>query len=115
MQVHETDMLQRVKPFLNADTDTVVSIQEQRFRMLALAALVPGASALLGNLMRSTVPRVPRRERRKRRKATLANRHWIRNYADSCAIELRTVTVPASLQVCVNLARCCVITQPGVC
>ena len=97
-------MLARIRPFLEPETDTCVSIQDQRFRMLALAALVPGASTLLGNLMRSTVPRVPRQERRKRRKSTLGNRQWIRQYADSCAVRAPS-PYPNPLTYAANWAR----------
>jgi hypothetical protein len=41
-----------------------------------------GASTLIGNLIRTTLPTVPGEELARRRKPTLANRRWLRHYAD---------------------------------
>lgn len=44
----------QIRPFLDHGKDLVVSLEQIRFRMLALAAVCPGASTLLGNLLRSS-------------------------------------------------------------
>ena len=45
--------LDRVAPFLDPQQDVLLSVEQVRHRLLALACLCPGASTLIGNLLRS--------------------------------------------------------------
>jgi hypothetical protein len=52
VQVLREGAARRVAPFLDPRRDVVVSVEHTRLRLLALAALCPGASTLVANLLR---------------------------------------------------------------
>lgn len=47
---------------------------------MALSAVCPGASTLVGNLLKSSTVRPPEGQQ-----STLAGRHWLRQYVNGCA------------------------------
>lgn len=51
---------------------------------MALSAVCPGASTLIGNLLKSSSVRPPGSQRR-----TLAGRQWLRQYVNGCANQVR--------------------------
>ena len=79
VQTMKQSTVEQIKPFLDPDQDVAVSMEETRFRLIALSASCPGASTLIGNLIRSStvLPEDARHE-------TLAGRKWLRQYVDGC-------------------------------
>ena len=57
VQVLKTQTMERIEPFLGK-YDCCISLEDTRFRLLSLAALYPGSSTLIGNLIRTTLPTV---------------------------------------------------------
>jgi hypothetical protein len=53
-QVLRVRSLPHIAPFLDPAQDVLLSLEHTRLRLLALSCLVPGASTLLGNLLRTT-------------------------------------------------------------
>jgi len=84
--------LQQIMPFLDPGQDVAVSTEETRFRLLALSACCPGASTLIGNLIRSSSVRP-----REARDEYLADRKWLRQYVDGCEATLCTAPVQRHL------------------
>ncbi|EFJ43388.1 hypothetical protein VOLCADRAFT_106827 [Volvox carteri f. nagariensis] len=56
VQVLRASSLAKVSPFLDAHQDVLMSVEQMRHRLLALSALCPGASTLLGNLLHTAQP-----------------------------------------------------------
>jgi len=52
-------------------------------RLLALSAVCPGASTLIGNLLKSSAVRPLESQQR-----TLAGREWLRAYVNGCAYQV---------------------------
>lgn len=52
-------------------------------RLLALSAVCPGASTLIGNLLKSSAVRPLQSQQR-----TLAGREWLRAYVNGCAYQV---------------------------
>jgi hypothetical protein len=52
-------------------------------RLLALSAVCPGASTLIGNLLKSAAVRPLEGQQR-----TLAGREWLRRYVNGCAFQV---------------------------
>lgn len=48
VQVLQRAAMERIAPFLDAERDQIVSLEQTRHRLLALSCLCPGASTLLG-------------------------------------------------------------------
>ncbi|GAB4817363.1 hypothetical protein N2152v2_004409 [Parachlorella kessleri] len=84
--------VRQIAPFLDPGQDVVVSMEQTRFRLLALSAVCPGASTLIGNLLRSSNVSPPEAQQ-----ATLAGRKWLRAYVNGCAFQLWEVSVPPHL------------------
>ena len=82
----------QVGPFLDPEQDVVMSMEETRYRLLALSAVTPGASTLLGNLLRSSAVRPL-----EAREPTLAGRRWLREYVDGCEYSLFTAPIQRHL------------------
>jgi hypothetical protein len=53
-QVLRVRSLPLIAPFLDPAQDVLLSLEHTRLRLLALSCMVPGASTLLGNLLRTT-------------------------------------------------------------
>lgn len=83
VQTMKQSTVEQIKPFLDPDQDVAVSMEETRFRLIALSASCPGASTLVGNLIRSSTvcPEDARHD-------TLAGRKWLRQYVDGCEATL---------------------------
>jgi len=81
VQTMKQSTVEQIKPFLDPDQDVAVSMEETRFRLIALSASCPGASTLIGNLIRSSavLPEDARHE-------TLAGRKWLRQYVDGLSL-----------------------------
>ncbi len=80
--------VRQVAPFLDPATDVIVSVEATRLRLLALSAVCPGASTLVGNLLRSAAVAPP-----SARGETLAGRRWLRQYVSGCEYALHEVPV----------------------
>lgn len=72
----------RISPFLDPEQDVIVSMEQTRLRLLALSAVCPGASTLIGNLLKSSNVRP-----KEAREPMLAGRRWLRAYVDGCAYQ----------------------------
>jgi voltage-gated potassium channel Kch len=72
----------RISPFLDPEQDVIVSMEQTRLRLLALSAVCPGASTLIGNLLKSSNVRPE-----EAREPMLAGRRWLRAYVDGCAYQ----------------------------
>lgn len=83
VQTMKQSTVDQIRPFIDPDQDVAVSMEETRFRLLALSATCPGASTLIGNLIRSSTVRP-----REARQETLAGRRWLRQYVDGCEATL---------------------------
>lgn len=83
VQTMKQSTVEQIKPFLDPDQDVAVSMEETRFRLMALSASCPGASTLIGNLIRSSTVRPE-----DARQDTLAGRKWLRQYVDGCEATL---------------------------
>jgi voltage-gated potassium channel Kch len=79
VQTMKQSTVEQIQPFLDPDQDVAVSMEETRFRLIALSASCPGASTLIGNLIRSSTVRPE-----DARDDTLAGRKWLRQYVDGC-------------------------------
>lgn len=56
MQVLRRSSVDVISPFLDPYLDVIMSVEGTRMRLLALSSLVPGASTLIANLLRSSGP-----------------------------------------------------------
>jgi len=56
MQVLRRSSVDVIAPFLDPYLDVIMSVEGTRMRLLALSSLVPGASTLIANLLRSSGP-----------------------------------------------------------
>lgn len=83
VQTLKQTTVNQIAPFLDPGQDVAVSTEEIRFRLLSLSAFCPGASTLIGNLIRSSSVR-PKEDREE----TLAGRRWLRQYVDGCEATL---------------------------
>ena len=83
VQTVRKKMVDRIAPFLDPGQDVIVSMEQIRLRLLALSAVCPGASTLIGNLLKSSNVKPP-----EARDETLAGRKWLRAYVDGCAFQL---------------------------
>lgn len=83
VQTMQQSTVEQIKPFIDPEQDVAVSMEETRFRLLALSATCPGASTLIGNLIRSSTVRPE-----EARQETLAGRRWLRQYVDGCEATL---------------------------
>ena len=83
VQTMKQSTVDQIKPFIDPEQDVAVSMEETRFRLLALSATCPGASTLIGNLIRSSTVRPE-----EARQETLAGRRWLRQYVDGCEATL---------------------------
>ena len=83
VQTMKQSTVDQIKPFIDPEQDVAVSMEETRFRLLALSATCPGASTLIGNLIRSSTVRPE-----EARQETLAGRRWLRQYVDGCEAKL---------------------------
>ncbi|KAK9808990.1 hypothetical protein WJX72_007481 [[Myrmecia] bisecta] len=92
VQVLQRSSLQLIAPFLDAEQDVIVSIEQTRHRLLALSCLCPGASTLIANLLRQAAI-LPRDARRK----TAAGRRWLRSYVNGCAYKICQAPLGPSL------------------
>ncbi|GIM15032.1 hypothetical protein Vretimale_17907, partial [Volvox reticuliferus] len=97
VQVLRASSLAKVSPFLDPHQDVIMSVQQMRHRLLALSALCPGASTLLGNLLHTaqlsrdlqdSVFRAPGSPPPK-----LAGRSWFAEYVRGCGHDLHLVAV----------------------
>jgi len=88
VQTLQQSTVRQVAPFLDPEQDVIVSAEQTRFRMLALSASCPGASTLLGNLMRSSAV-LPLEAQ----ESTLAGRRWMRQYVNGTAYSFCTAAV----------------------
>jgi hypothetical protein len=84
--------VRRVAPFLDPGQDVIVSSEQTRFRLLALSAVCPGASTLIGNLLKTANLRPLEAQG-----TTLAGRRWMRQYVDGCRYQLCEVPLPPHL------------------
>ncbi|PRW44899.1 Potassium channel subfamily T member 2 isoform A [Chlorella sorokiniana] len=84
--------VQQIAPFLDPGQDVVFSMEQTRMRLLALSAVCPGASTLIGNLLKSSSVRPLESMQR-----TLAGRQWLRAYVNGCAYQFLHVAVPQHL------------------
>lgn len=92
VQTLKQSTVRQVAPFLDLGQDVIVSTEETRFRMLALSAVCPGASTLIGNLMRSSAV-LPREAQ----DSTLAGRRWLRQYVNGTEFSFCTAAVQRHL------------------
>ena len=83
VQTMKQSTVDQIRPFIDPEQDVAVSMEETRFRLLALSATCPGASTLIGNLIRSSTVRPE-----EARQGTLAGRRWLRQYVDGCEATL---------------------------
>jgi voltage-gated potassium channel Kch len=83
VQTMKQSTVDQIRPFIDPEQDIAVSMEETRFRLLALSASCPGASTLIGNLVRSSCVRPE-----EARQETLAGRRWLRQYVDGCEATL---------------------------
>ncbi len=83
VQTMKQSTVDQIRPFIDPEQDVAVSMEETRFRLLALSATCPGASTLIGNLIRSSTVRPE-----EARQETLAGRRWLRQYVDGCEATL---------------------------
>ena len=92
VQTLRQSTVRQVAPFLDLGQDVIVSTEETRFRMLALSAVCPGASTLIGNLMRSSdvLPKDAQ-------DSTLAGRKWMRQYVNGTEYSFCTAAVQRHL------------------
>ncbi|RMZ57560.1 hypothetical protein APUTEX25_001760, partial [Auxenochlorella protothecoides] len=82
----------QIRPFLDPSQDIVVSLEQTRYRLLALSAVCPGATTLLGNLLRSSdVQPLSVLENKP------APRRWLRSYIDGCADQFCEALLPEHL------------------
>jgi hypothetical protein len=93
VQTVRQSTVRQVAPFLDPGQDVIVSMEQTRFRLLALSAVCPGASTLVGNLLRSADVRPPGA-----RAPTLAGRRWLREYVNGCAYSIVEVPVLKHLE-----------------
>ena len=70
-------------PFLDGNNDVIISLESIRHRLLVLSCLCPGASVLLGNLLR-----ISHVSDFKSQLSTLAGREWLRSYVNGCAYHI---------------------------
>ncbi|KAL4448241.1 hypothetical protein ABPG75_005460 [Micractinium tetrahymenae] len=82
----------QISPFLDPGQDMIVSMEQTRMRLLALSAVCPGASTLIGNLLKSSAVRPLQSQQR-----TLAGREWLRAYVNGCAFQFIHLPVPQHL------------------
>ena len=92
VQTMKQSTVEQIAPFLDPEQDVAVSMEETRFRLLALSASCPGASTLIGNLIRSSSVRP-----KDARQSTLAGRKWLRQYVDGCEATLSRAPVQRHL------------------
>lgn len=92
VQTMKQSTVEQITPFLDPEQDVAVSTEETRFRLLALSASCPGASTLIGNLIRSSSVRP-----KEARQDTLADRRWLRQYVDGCEASLSRAPVQRHL------------------
>lgn len=92
VQTLRQSTVRQVAPFLDPEQDVIVSAEQTRFRMLALSAICPGASTLIGNLMRSSAV-LPLEAQG----PTLAGRRWMRQYVNGTAYSFCTAAVQRHL------------------
>lgn len=59
VQTLSKEAMVQIKPFLDPAKDMVISLEDVRFSLLAISVVCPGASTLIGNILRSTVPPRP--------------------------------------------------------
>ncbi|CAD7696797.1 unnamed protein product [Ostreobium quekettii] len=78
-QVRHTSSVPLISRFLDPQRDVIISIEQIRYRLAVLSCLCPGASVLLGNLLR-----VFRVDPVKAQRETLAGRRWLRKYVNGC-------------------------------
>lgn len=97
VQVLRASALAKVSPFLDPHQDVVISVEQMRHRLLALSALCPGASALLGNLLHTASASRGLQESVFRQPGTpppkLAGRAWFAEYVRGCGHDLFVVPV----------------------
>ncbi|KAL4423371.1 hypothetical protein ABPG77_004302 [Micractinium sp. CCAP 211/92] len=82
----------QISPFLDPGQDVIVSMEQTRMRLLALSAVCPGASTLIGNLLKSSAVRPLQSQQR-----TLAGREWLRAYVNGCAFQFVHLPLPKHL------------------
>ena len=82
-QVLRSSSIARVMPFLDGHNDVIISLESIRHRLLVLSCLCPGASVLLGNLLR-----ISHVSDFKSQLSTLAGREWLRSYVNGCAYHI---------------------------
>ena len=92
VQTLKESTVRQIEPFLDLGQDVIVSTEETRFRMLALSAVCPGASTLIGNLMRSSAV-LPLEAQG----PTLAGRKWMRQYVNGTAFSFCNAAVQRHL------------------
>eukprot|EP00192_Tetraselmis_astigmatica_P006581 CAMPEP_0117686318 /NCGR_PEP_ID=MMETSP0804-20121206/22361_1 /TAXON_ID=1074897 /ORGANISM="Tetraselmis astigmatica, Strain CCMP880" /LENGTH=754 /DNA_ID=CAMNT_0005497953 /DNA_START=92 /DNA_END=2358 /DNA_ORIENTATION=+ len=92
VQAIKEDAIARVAPFLDVERDVVVSIEKFKFSNLALSTICPGASTLLGNLLRRAEI-----SPESAKQPTIGRRQWLREYANGCAWGMYQVPVGESL------------------
>ena len=101
----------QIAPFLDSRRDSVISLEDVRFSLLAFSVVCPGASTLLGNMLRSTVP--PRRQLFQ--SDTMAGMQWLRQYVDGSNHKLRMVPCNGSFRgVDFSQAAECLYRRVGV-
>ncbi|GLI58482.1 hypothetical protein VaNZ11_000187 [Volvox africanus] len=97
VQVLRASSLAKVAPFLDPHQDVIMSVQQMRHRLLALSALCPGASTLLGNLLHTAQPSRDLQESVYREPGShppkLAGRSWFAEYVRGCGHDLHLVAV----------------------
>ncbi|PSC70953.1 transcription factor MYB44-like isoform B [Micractinium conductrix] len=92
VQTVRQSTVEQISPFLDPGQDVVVSMEQTRMRLLALSAVCPGASTLIGNLLKSSAVSTIASQQR-----TLAGREWLRAYVSGCAYQFIHVPVPEHL------------------
>lgn len=83
VQTIRESTVRQIEPFLDPGQDVIVSMEQTRFRLLALSAVCPGASTLVGNMLRSSAVKPLEAQ-----EPTLAGRRWLRAYVNGCAHSL---------------------------
>lgn len=84
--------VRQIEPFLDPGQDVIVSMEQIRYRLLALSAVCPGASTLIGNLLKSSSIRPLEASQ-----PTLAGRRWMRAYVNGCSPQLVEAAAPLVL------------------
>lgn len=82
----------QIAPFLDRSRDAVLSLEDVRFSLLAFSTVCPGASTLLGNMLRSGSGAAPGALHGDK----MAGMRWLRQYVQGSAHRLRLIDCPKS-------------------